>query len=188
MYGVILVKTGVSVAIRSLILFLIIVIALATGYFFGNYEQIVTENFVLPKIERVIEDNNTQFNTSFVVDSEGDVLYTNLRSLIDTSYYYEGVTDVDVVINKSTLLAKGKNQCSYIPSEDEGKFYTECIQEETGTYANYILEMTINYKENDVKKSREEKGLVVFIKSPSKLDLFTWQLVRFNRTITKPAE
>ena len=98
--------------LRSLISFIILLLILLTGfgsgYFVGNYQEYVTSKFILPKMQRVIEENNIQFNKSFVAESEDDLLYTNLRATVDQSYHYLGVSEVKAEITNYNLLSKGK--------------------------------------------------------------------------------
>lgn len=172
-----------DVFLRLFTLVLVLVVVFSGGYFIGNYETIITDKFVLPKLVRVIEENSLQFNESFVVDSEDDLLYTNLRATLDQSYHYSGVSDVKVEITDYNLFSKGNNQCSYIPVSEENDFNLKCKKEEDKLFVNYIVELEVSYIEDEIPLVRNEKGLVVFIKINGKLDLFNWRLVRFNRII-----
>ena len=46
---------------------------------------------------------------------------------------------------------------------------------------NYLIETKVSFILNEEKITREEKGLVVFVKDMVDGNYFTWKLVRFDR-------
>ena len=154
------------------------------GLFFGNYEEIVTSRLYVGQLEEVIEKNSEQFLRSVIVESENDEQLNSMMLYLNE--HYGNLNDLEANITSKTLLYAGPRACIFIPDANEQNFNTRCVDQEDGrVYANYIIELEITYDDDGETATRNESGLLVFVKSDNWFDIFTWRMVRFHRVVVE---
>lgn len=162
--------------------FLVIIIAIAlvvAGNVYSNRDKIVTSKIAMNYFVNVMESNDKDMIKSFVANSNNDVLHSNFNTMLDNVYYYEGVEDLNFKIEESELFGDGKYQCYF--SNAFEKYVPKCDLQNEGRYMNYLLDVEVSYMFKDERITRNEKGLVVFVKDMVEGNYFTWKLVRFDR-------
>jgi len=162
--------------------FLVIIVAAAlvlAGCVYTKRDKIVTSKITMKYFVETIERNDEKRNKSFVAKSNNDVLYANFSSTMDNVYHYEGVSNLKFEITNKELFGDGKYQCYFANAFEN--YATKCDLENEGRYINYLIDIKVSYIFNEEKITRNEKGLVVFVKDMVKGNYFTWKLVRFDR-------
>jgi hypothetical protein len=166
--------------IWKIVLILIALGALITsGYLFSNRDELVTSNITMDYFIETVETNNKERMKGFIASSNNDVLYENFVSTMDNVYHYSGVSDMHFEITNKKIYGNGKRQC-YLSNEFEN-YITKCDSENEGRYVNYLVDIKISYIYANEKVTRDEKGLIVFVKDMVDGNYFTWKLVRFDR-------
>lgn len=140
-----------------------------------NFDKIVTENIILEFFEDSMNDYKEDNLKEFVANSENDQLFINAKKAY-LKYNQPNVTDFEFDIDEYESFGTGKYQC-YLDFDN----IPSCDLKNEGKYANFLIETTTSYKniygsEIEIK----EKGIVVFIKDPSKGNVFDWKLVRYE--------
>lgn len=164
---------------KSFLVVLVAVTLVLSGYLYSNRDEIVTSNITMKYfVETVLNNDENQIRT-FVANSNNDVLYNNFVSTMNNVYYYDGVSDLEFEITGVELFGDGKYQCYFANAFEN--YSPKCDLENEGRYINYLVDIKVSYTFNEERVTRDEKGLVVFVKDMVDGNYFTWRLVRFDR-------
>lgn len=162
--------------------FLVLLVAISlvlAGYLYSNRDEIVTSKITMKYFVETVNNNDEDQIRNFVANSNNDVLYNNFVSTMNNIYYYEGVSDFKLEVIDTELFGDGKYQCYFANAFEN--YAPKCDLENEGRYINYLVDIKVSYTFNEERITRDEKGLVVFVKDMVDGNYFTWRLVRFDR-------
>lgn len=168
-----------NVGWKIFLLTIIAAVLILTGFIYSNRDKIITSNITMKYFIETVELNNEERNKSFVAKSNNDVLYNNFVSTLNNVYYYTGVSDLKFEIKDQELFGDGKYQCYFSNAFED--YVPKCDLENEGRYMNYLIDIKVSYTQDNERVTRNEKGLVVFVKDMVEGNYFTWSLVRFDR-------
>lgn len=172
-------QKSLSIGWKVLVVLVLAAMLILSGYVYSNRDRLVTSKITMKYFVETVELNDEKRNKSFVAESYNDVLYNNFTSTLNNIYHYEGVKNLNFEITNSELFGDGKYQCYF--SNAFENYTPKCDLENEGRYMNYLVDIKVTYTLDEEKVTRNEKGLVVFVKNQIDGNYFTWSLVRFDR-------
>ena len=176
-------RRNINIIWKITLLVIICLSLIAAGFLYSKRDEMVTSNISMKYLVDVVNSNDKESFKSFVAKSNNDVLYDNFVTMIENNYYYDGVSDFNFKIVGKEKFGDGKYQCYF--SNAFENYVPKCDLENEGRYMNYLVDIEVSYKLNDIEYNQKEKGLVVFVKDMEKGNYFTWKLVRLDRYVVQ---
>ena len=149
------------------------------GCIYSKRDELVTSKITMDYFAETVRTNDEERIKDFVANSNNDVLYNNFVSALNNIYHYEGVENLKFEIENYELFGDGKYQCYFSNSFENHT--PKCDLENEGRYMNYLIDIKVSYEIGQENITRNEKGLVVFVKDMGEGNYFDWKLVRFDR-------